>query len=125
MYIGVQDFWVDSLTGSVALSLQHGQRVSVNVRGQWQARTQHPAVIVRLRDVSLRLRVVGFNMVGEKGTKVPDMKVSSPHRPSSRQHCFAVTVSRPAVGLTAPYVPVLPFVVRCNNWTSPSACCSR
>ncbi len=75
VYIGIQDFWVDSIVGGVSLSVQHGQRVSVNVRGQTQSRAQHPFILVRLRDVSVRLRVEGFALKGEKGTKVPDLKV--------------------------------------------------
>lgn len=75
MYVGMQDFWIDSLTGKLSLSVKHATRATVFTRGQNTLVPSYPSVSLSVRDFHLKIRSDGMTLKGERGTKVPDMKV--------------------------------------------------
>lgn len=75
VYVGMQDFWIDLITGRLSLQIKHAQKTTLFVRGQSQLCPIHPAVTISLTDFKLKLRLDGLYLKGERGTKVPDAKV--------------------------------------------------
>ena len=75
MYVGMHDFWIDALTGHVALSIKHAAKTTVCARGQSQVMLLHPVVAVTVSDLKLKARFDNLFLKGERGTKVPDIKV--------------------------------------------------
>jgi hypothetical protein len=103
VYIGLHDFWIDYVTGNLHLSVQHGQRSQLCVRGQNQVHVHSPSIVLSIRDLQLKLRVDGFSLVGDKGTKVPDLKVCP---------CVSVSVRVSACVWVRKFVARAPYYFR-------------
>ncbi len=72
----MHDFWIDSLTGSLSLHVQHGHKTAVFVRGQNTTCVHMPSIACHIPDFSVKLRVNGLSLKGESGTKVPNLTVA-------------------------------------------------
>jgi hypothetical protein len=71
----MHDFWVDELSGHLSLSVSHAARASVFSQGASKDCILHPAINISLSKFHLKIRADGLSLRGERGTKVPDMKV--------------------------------------------------
>lgn len=76
VFIGMLDFHVDTLTGRVALSIGHADRTAVFGHSGSTTCDTMPTVSLSVTNFQLKLRADGLSLKGERGTKVPDMKVS-------------------------------------------------
>lgn len=75
VYVGMHDFWIDSLAGHVSLHIKHAQKTSLCTRGVTQTVSLAPTVSLSLTHFHANIRCDGLYLKGERGTKVPDMKV--------------------------------------------------